>query len=137
MIKREDVIFNPTDPRVEGLIGKKVFFGDKFSRIQKQEYTGVLTNVVEKSDFPFRNNELVYAFIAPVPEPKYRPFKSAEEFAPFRDKWVIEKSSRRRMKIFQYEENGAVIFNSLSGWKILFEYMTFEDGTPFGVKENN
>ena len=135
MIKREDVIVDPKDPRVEGLIGKKVFFGDIFLRIQKQEYTGVLTNVLEKSDFPFKNDEFAYAMIAPIPEPTYRPFKSAEEFALFRDKWTIEKSSQIRMKIFQYGESGAVIFNSLSSWKILFDYITFEDGTPFGIKE--
>lgn len=137
MINRLDVIVDPKDPRVEGLIGKKVFFSDIFSRIQKQEYTGVLTNVLEKSDFPFKNDEFAYAMIAPIPEPRYRPFKSADEFAPFRDKWIIEKSSKIRMKIFQYEENGAVVLNSLSGWKILFDYITFEDGTPFGIKEKS
>ncbi len=137
MINRLDVIVDPTDPRVKGLIGKKVFFGDIFSHIQKQEYTGVLTNIVEESSFPFRNNEFVYAMIAPVPEPTYRPFKNSKEFFPFREWWIIEKSSQIRMKIFQYEEHGAVVYNLLNSWRSLFEYMTFEDGTPFGIKEKS
>ena len=137
MIKREDVIIDPTDPRVDGLIGRKVILEDSFKMVQDETCVGILQQVVKDSQFPFRTDGGRYAMIAPIPEPTYRPFKSADEFAPFRNKWVIEKSSRRRMKIFQYEESGAVIFNSLSGWKILFEYMTFEDGTPFGVKENN
>ena len=137
MIKREDVIFNPTDPRVEGLIGKKVFFGDKFSRIQKQEYTGVLTNVVEKSDFPFRNNELVYAFIAPVPEPKYRPFKSAEEFAPYRDKWVVERGTGIISHITGYNGSGIFVNGRTYHWGAGLSILRFDDYAPFGVKENN
>ena len=138
MINRLDVIVDPKDPRVEGLIGKKVYMGNSFIALGGEANVPYTLESIKYCSNPFRSGAgYGYTMIAPVLEPTYRPFKSADEFALFRDKWIIEKSSQIRMKIFQYEKNGAVIFNSLSGWKTLFEYMTFEDGTPFGIKEKS
>lgn len=73
------------------------------------------------------------------PEPKYRPFKDAEEcwqemlkHQPFG--WVKEKERNVRTEI-DYIQNDGVMFSCGS---VLFERMfdiyTFADGVPFGVK---
>ena len=138
MIKREDIIVDPKDPRVEGLIGKKVYMGNSFIALNNEVNTPCTLESIKYNSNPFRSGAgYGYIMIAPVPKPTYRPFKSAEEFEPFRDNWIIERSSQIRMKIFQYEKQGAVVYNSLSSWRALFEYMAFEDGTPFGIKEKS
>jgi hypothetical protein len=61
------------------------------------------------------------------PQPKYRAFKSAEEFRPFRDWWI--KNGETIRKVDHYSEFGV---NGMS-WESLLINRTFEDGTPFGV----
>ena len=83
------------------------------------------------------------------PEPKYRPFKTQEEcwnemleHQPFG--WVKSKKSERHFSI------GSVLWNNdfndvfvtfAFDWmlgrssKSVFEDFTFDDGTPFGIKE--
>nr|DAO65136.1 MAG TPA: hypothetical protein [Caudoviricetes sp.] len=72
------------------------------------------------------------------PEPKYRPFKNADEcwaemkiHHPFG--WVKEKERNVRTEI-NYIHNDGVMFSCGS---VLFERMfdiyTFADGTPFGI----
>jgi hypothetical protein len=72
------------------------------------------------------------------PEPKYRPFKNADEcwaemkiHQPFG--WVKEKERNVRTEI-NYIHNDGVMFSCGS---VLFERMfdiyTFADGTPFGI----
>lgn len=69
-----------------------------------------------------------------VKEPTYRPFKSADEFEPYRDKWVIIKGGHA--KIITYDKYGcACSTGAMVSYKTAFEQSTFEDGTPFGVKE--
>lgn len=72
----------------------------------------------------------------PKPEPKYRPFKNAEEFKPHRDKWILknEGDGTGCWKAFSYSSEGVCTSSSrrtsyaeLLNWK-------FEDGTPCGVK---
>lgn len=76
------------------------------------------------------------------PEPKYRPFKNADEcwaemkiHQPFG--WVKEKERNVRTEI-NYIHNDGVMFSCGS---VLFERMfdiyTFADGTPFGMKEED
>ena len=134
MIKREDVIFDPTDPRVENLIGEYVIFGDTFKMMQNKDCIEVLRQVVEYVSFPFMNDKGIYTLIAPIPEPLYRPFKSADEFEPYRDKWVIIKGGHA--KIITYDNYGcACSTGAMVSYKTAFEQSTFEDGTPFGIKE--
>lgn len=73
------------------------------------------------------------------PEPKYRPFKNADEcWAEMRVHqpvgWVKEKERNVRT-IINYIHNDGVMFSCGS---VLFERMfdiyTFADGVPFGVK---
>lgn len=73
------------------------------------------------------------------PEPKYRPFKNAEEcwaemlkHQPFG--WVKEKERNVRT-VINYVHNDGVMFSCGSVlFERLFDIYTFADGTPFGVK---
>ena len=73
------------------------------------------------------------------PEPKYRPFKDAEEcwqemqkHQPFG--WVKEKERNVRTEI-NYIHNDGVMFSCGSVlFERLFDIYTFADGVPFGVK---
>lgn len=73
------------------------------------------------------------------PEPKYRPFKDAEEcwqemqkHQPFG--WVKEKERNVRT-VINYVHNDGVMFSCGSVlFECLFDIYTFADGTPFGIK---
>ena len=77
------------------------------------------------------------------PEPKYRPFKDAEEcweemqkHQPF--SWIIDKKSKERsiiMSIYDGDDYNLKIFESYYGFKRALDDFTFIDGTPFGKKE--
>lgn len=73
------------------------------------------------------------------PEPKYRPFKDAEEcwtemqrHQPFG--WVKEKERNVRTEI-NYIHNEGVMFSCGSVlFECMFDIYTFADDTPFGMK---
>ena len=79
------------------------------------------------------------------PEPKYRPFKDAEEcwqemqkHEPFG--WVKDKEIGYKVTITRVnddENTGFMAINGKSEWTLegLMDYYTFADGTPFGIKE--
>ena len=79
------------------------------------------------------------------PETKYRPFKNADEcwqellkHKPFG--WIKSKEATEDVYFtITGLTNGTcgVMLNSPGGWSLsgLFDYYTFADGTPFGVKE--
>ena len=83
------------------------------------------------------------------PEPKYRPFKSQEEcwnemleHQPFG--WVKSKKSERHFSIgsvlWNNDFNDVFVTFAFDGMlgrssKSVFEDFTFDDGTPFGIKE--
>ena len=67
----EDVIYNPDDPRVKDLIGNKVYYSDNLSYLtQESEFDktriSTLENVNSGNAYPFRVENGVYNFIAPV-----------------------------------------------------------------------
>lgn len=74
------------------------------------------------------------------PEPKYRPFKVAEEcwqemqkHQPFG--WI--KASHGQFLIIKFRNN-EIAFGTTENWlrfKYVFDNYTFADGTPFGIKE--
>lgn len=75
------------------------------------------------------------------PEPKYHPFKNAEEcwqemqkHQPFG--WIKAISNKYHYSILEVVENGCIF---VDGPKVsfydLFKFDTFADGTPFGIKE--
>ena len=75
------------------------------------------------------------------PEPKYRPFKNADEcwqemlkHQPFG--WLKEKERNVRTQIgFMHTEGIQGSSGGSSNYKAFFDCFRFADGTPFGVKE--
>lgn len=78
------------------------------------------------------------------PKPKYRPFKNAEEFRPFRDKWLISVDSDAFSsgfeRVISYDNVRVYItIGECTDWwtyEQAMERFTFEDGTPFGVLDD-
>ena len=76
------------------------------------------------------------------PEPKYRPFKDAEEcwqemlkHQPFG--WIKGKEDEYHTFITTVDNNDAMSLSGNSGWSFfdIMNIYTFADGTPFGMKE--
>lgn len=115
--------------------GKKIIVKDK--RLSDEEY-----NWSEVDDCSFNIKQFDYRI---KPEPTYRPFANAEECWNEMQKhqpigWV---KSKEATKDIYFTITGltnvihGVILNSTGGWSFsgLFDYYTFADGTPFGIKE--
>ena len=86
-------------------------------------------------------NSLEYR-IKPEPEPKYRPFKDAEEcwqemlkHQPFG--WIKGKEDEYHTFITVVDNNDEMSLSGNGGWSFIgiMKYYTFADGTPFGMKE--
>ena len=86
-------------------------------------------------------NSLEYC-IKQDPDPKYRPFKDAEEcwnemlkHQPFG--WVKDKKDGHHTFITTVDNNDEMSLSGNSGWSFLgiMNNYTFADGTPFGMKE--
>ena len=68
MIKREDVIIDPNDKRVEKLIGKEVFMGHSFSELNNEDASPKhFFKISERSSMFIDKNGRCYTMIAPVP----------------------------------------------------------------------
>ena len=76
------------------------------------------------------------------PEPKYRPFKDAEEcwqemlkHQPFG--WIKGKEDEYHTFITTVDNNDEMSLSGNGGWSFIgiMKYYTFADGTPFGMKE--
>lgn len=74
--------------------------------------------------------------IRKIEKPKqYRPFASAAEFEPHRDRWVKRHDSLgSASRISGYGDKGVVIHGSVFTFEALFRDHTFDDGTPFGIE---
>jgi hypothetical protein len=78
----------------------------------------------------------------PRPEPKYRAFASAEEFKPYREKWILRlneedgtsSAAYGAWRVDSYNEE-SVISDDIISYEELLEYR-FEDGTPCGILTN-
>lgn len=75
------------------------------------------------------------------PDPKYRPFKDAEEcwqemqkHQPFG--WLKDKNDGHRTLITVVDNEDMMALNGITGWDFLsiMNMYVFADGTPFGVK---
>ena len=76
-----------------------------------------------------------YFALEVIKEPTYRPFTNAEEFKPYREKWCLD-NLKGRFKIDWHSDTHIYEYgNSFITWEEAFEKYKFEDGTPFGVKE--
>ena len=87
---------------------------------------------------PRFDNDLEYRI---KPEPKYRPFKDAEEcwqemqkHQPFG--WLKDKNDGHRTLITVVDNEDMMALNGITGWDFLsiMNMYVFADGKPFGVK---
>lgn len=85
-IKREDVIFDPTDPRVIDLMGEEVWSFNRYNGIDAEKR--VLKDISGDAVIPFQCDNRKCAFIAKIKEPSY-----AERQA----QWVEENKLRSGM----------------------------------------
>lgn len=75
------------------------------------------------------------------PKPTYRPFKNAQEFLPYANKFVILKGcigtpAEEHYRINVVNDNMAwftLTSQNAVRWQRLFDEYTFSDGTPCGV----
>jgi hypothetical protein len=122
-------------------VGQKGWFADSISGIRatasRCEPKKLIQINTEDSLHRFMEDaNYSWSLFYPAPEPTCRPFANAEEFAPHRDRWVVEKRGSIRHRVTAY----GVIHIWLSGQDkgvtrdILFSDYTFEDGTPCGVE---
>ena len=88
---------------------------------------------------PSFDNDLEYRI---KPDPKYRPFKDAEEcwqemlkHQPFG--WIKGKEDEYHTFITTVDNNDEMSLSGNNGWSFLgiMNNYTFADGTPFGIKE--
>jgi hypothetical protein len=76
-----------------------------------------------------------YLIVRKIERPKqYRPFASAEEFKPHRDRWTrriaYDPQGNDIYPPTRYSDLGYHGFK----WQWCFENFSFDDGTPFGVE---
>lgn len=80
---------------------------------------------------------LPYFAIEKVKEPEYRPFASAEEFAPHRyGCWITRREGTyQRMLVTEYNSSGIRVGKSYISYKELVkDYIFVDTGNPAGVK---
>lgn len=137
-IKREDVIFDPTEARVEKLIGKEVWAFDRYDGRRKRK--SVLKKISASTLLPFECEDYAYRFIAEIMvEEKGRPYTSKEGES------VMGRVVRSKNSKILYMP---VSYNQLYGrirlmfdppitvsMSDLFENFEFADGSPCGVVE--
>lgn len=74
----------------------------------------------------------------PSLKPVYRPFANADEFEPFREKWIrgLEgyAGPHWRQRVLGYSVGGINLTSYAGTFQAAFEKYEFEDGTPFGVR---
>jgi hypothetical protein len=72
------------------------------------------------------------------PKPKYRPFKNAEEFAPFFNRDMRRKPGRGISSVHRflaYGDSGVDTIDGFMHYSILFDKCLFADGEPCGLPE--
>jgi len=79
------------------------------------------------------HSDSIHAVIRKIEKPKeYRPFASAEEFEPHRDRWVVIGDCVSRVLNYTVDR---VYFRDMNFlWGSAFVEITFDDGSPFGVE---
>jgi hypothetical protein len=77
------------------------------------------------------------AIIRKIEKPAaYRPFESAEEFKPHRDRWVRRVLDELVFRCTSYGGGALVVYGDLlpTFSEAFAEFVFDDDGTPFGVK---
>ena len=94
----EDIIMDPEDPRLEGVIGKECYFSDypkkllDSARNNSSGYLDCLTNIIKEGVCPFVDKKgygrTLIIIKKEEPKPEYIPFESVEEFL---DEYFLNK----------------------------------------------
>lgn len=80
-------------------------------------------------------SDMSWMFFYPLPEKKYRPYKTIEEALTLKGKWLKHKSWDCFFEVTKIEMlNGSAIINNIES-SFLYEMYTMEDGTPIGIPE--
>ena len=101
------------------------------------EYDALPYNLaVDMSDGSVR--VIPYFALEVIKEPTYRPFKNAEEFAPYRDEWFRVKNGGGFDSVRYYDNDGVKdSTGNFITYQKLFEAGERENGEPCGVKEES
>jgi hypothetical protein len=74
-------------------------------------------------------------FIFEPVKDEYRPFRNAEEFTPYRDKWFCRKGSNTCARAILYNDIGIrTTGDDVISYGDLFDITVMDDGTPAGIK---
>jgi hypothetical protein len=103
----------------------------EFSKPNEGDYVINWVGQIER----WNNCDSAYVFpiIRKIEKPaRYRPFESAEEFKPNRDRWWYrdDKDVRRHFPPASYSDGA----HGGASWQHRFDTCFFDDGTPFGVR---
>lgn len=76
------------------------------------------------------DQDSIYAVPIAPPKPQYRPFRNADEFRPYRERWFrVRESAATEHPPRCFDRDGYGTWS----WNCAFERLEFEDGTPFGM----
>ena len=109
--------------------------------IQMLDDRSIWTDLTEREGLPIGTLGESPNIFRIKPEPKYRPFKDAEEcwqemlkHQPFG--WIKGKEDEYHTFITTVDNNDDMALSGNSGWSFIgiMKYYTFADGTPFGMK---
>ena len=109
--------------------------------IQMLDDRSIWTDLTEREGLPIGTLVESQNIFRIKPEPKYRPFKDAEEcwqemlkHQPFG--WIKGKEDEYHTFITTVDNNDAMSLSGNSGWSFfdIMNIYTFADGTPFGMK---
>ena len=110
--------------------------------IQMLDDRSIWTDLTEREGLPIGTLGESPNIFRIKPEPKYRPFKDAEEcwqemlkHQPFG--WIKGKEDEYHTFITTVDNNDEMSLSGNNGWSFIgiMKYYTFADGTPFGMKE--
>ena len=110
--------------------------------IQMLDDRSIWTDLTEREGLPIGTLGESPNIFRIKPEPKYRPFKDAEEcwqeilkHQPF--EWIKGKEDEYHTFITTVDNNDAMSLSGNSGWSFLgiMNNYTFADDTPFGMKD--
>lgn len=144
----KDIIIDPNDKRLEGAIGKEVYYNDLpfdvLKDANKNEKTGILSKIeseqVEGYLFNIETEDAGNIFsciiIKKEPEVKYIPFDlSKKEDRDFlRGKWVKKKDTGNEHQLIHFTHIDNLWRALANTGQELYDYFTFLDGTPVGKK---
>lgn len=144
----KDIIIDPNDKRLEGAIGKEVYYNDLpfdvLKDANKNEKTGILSKIESEQveGYPFNietedaGNIFSCIIIKKEPEVKYIPFDlSKKEDRDFlRGKWVKKKDTGNEHQLIHFTHIDNLWRALANTGQELYDYFTFLDGTPVGKK---